>query len=397
MLLSAEAIADFVGAINDMEQVSGFTHDFYRYPARFSPKFAKTIIDTFTKPGEWIYDPFVGSGTSLVEASLSGRYSYGTDISSLAVFLSRVKTTCLTEDDILTINHWASILHNALNIRNPSKRDTEWITYQKNINGKKTWRIRKLLELTIDFAYELPNVIQQQFIRCVLLKTAQWALDCRIDTPTVEMFRRQFMFNLKDMIEKNIQYTEIITKHFGNSKNKYPHSQCINTSVIGADKNSIIMDLPKPALILTSPPYPGVHVLYHRWQVHSRKETPAPFWLANCYDGNPESYYTMGNRQEQNLVGYFEQLSSAFSSIRNVADEHTMIVQMVAFSDPTWQLEKYLKTMEDVGLSEIKYHTFTNSSDGRLWRIVPNRKWYAHKKGEIGSQKEVTLFHQLTK
>ena len=29
-------------------------------------------------------------------------------------------------------------------------------------------------------------------------------------------------------------------------------------------------------LVVTSPPYPGIHMLYHRWQVDGRKETDAP-------------------------------------------------------------------------------------------------------------------------
>ena len=40
-----------------------------------------------------------------------------------------------------------------------------------------------------------------------------------------------------------------------------------------------------PRPVLTSPPYPGVHVLYHRWQVDGRKEAPGPFWIAGKLDG----------------------------------------------------------------------------------------------------------------
>ena len=40
-----------------------------------------------------------------------------------------------------------------------------------------------------------------------------------------------------------------------------------------------------PQLVVTSPPYPGVHVLYHRWQVDGRKEAPLPFMIANKLDG----------------------------------------------------------------------------------------------------------------
>ena len=61
-------------------------------------------------------------------------------------------------------------------------------------------------------------------------------------------------------------------------------------------------------LVLTSPPYPGVHVVYHRWQILGRKETPAPFWLANQRDGAGESHYLLGPRAEPELVTYYARL-----------------------------------------------------------------------------------------
>src|SRR5687768_8606285 len=75
--------------------VSGFTHNFYRYPARFSPQFARGAIQAFTKPGDVVCDPFMGGATTLVEARALGRHAVGCDISSLSAFLGRVKTTPL--------------------------------------------------------------------------------------------------------------------------------------------------------------------------------------------------------------------------------------------------------------------------------------------------------------
>ena len=43
--------ARLIDAACDTEPVRGLTHGFYKYPARFSPTFAKVAIETFTKPG----------------------------------------------------------------------------------------------------------------------------------------------------------------------------------------------------------------------------------------------------------------------------------------------------------------------------------------------------------
>jgi hypothetical protein len=82
--------------------VRGLTHDFYKYPARFSPTFARAAIEVFTKPGDVVLDPHMGGGTTIVEARATGREAVGVDISPLAEFVTRVKSTVFSEATILT-------------------------------------------------------------------------------------------------------------------------------------------------------------------------------------------------------------------------------------------------------------------------------------------------------
>lgn len=151
----------------------------------------------------------------------------------------------------------------------------------------------------------------------------------------------------------------------------------------------------KPKLVVTSPPYPGIHVLYHRWQVDGRKETPAPFWIANKLDGDGASYYTMGDRKAHELRTYFDNLRQTLRSVAALCSTETTIVQVVAFSEPSWQLPRYLSVADDVGLREFFLPILRSEADGRLWRFVPNRKWYANQKGKTNGSQEVVLFHRL--
>lgn len=68
------------------------THYLFRYPAKFHPPVARTLVEMFSKPGHLILDPFCGSGTLLVEAMVANRRAIGVDIDPVAVFVSRVKT-----------------------------------------------------------------------------------------------------------------------------------------------------------------------------------------------------------------------------------------------------------------------------------------------------------------
>src|ERR1022692_154073 len=146
--------------VYDQEPVSGLTHNFYRYPARFSPAFARAVIEAFTKPGDLVYDPFMGGGTSLVESTVRGRAVVGSDVSSLAVFVSRVKTTPMTRGSLDQIRIWAESLIPYLNVRTPASRASDWaeLGYHKNISSRSTWRIRKLLEIAIAKAAMLSKV-----------------------------------------------------------------------------------------------------------------------------------------------------------------------------------------------------------------------------------------------
>ena len=112
----------FVDAVKFQGPVEGLTHGLYKYPARFSPIFVRQTIETFTKQGDVVLDPFVGGGTTLVEARLAGRHAYGADISSLAVFLSKTKMVPLFEADFATVNRWFRSAVKRMNIHRASKR-----------------------------------------------------------------------------------------------------------------------------------------------------------------------------------------------------------------------------------------------------------------------------------
>jgi hypothetical protein len=112
-------------------------------------------------------------------------------------------------------------------------------------------------------------------------------------------------------------------------------------------------------------------------------------------DGQGGAAYTFGDRRQQHLTGYYEQLRASFNSIAQISDGATLLVQLVAFSDPSWQLPKYLDVMEEANFTEVDVPFCANSPDGRLWRQVPNRKWYADQMGTTSGSKEVVLFHRL--
>jgi DNA modification methylase len=376
---------ELMAAITTKDPISGHTHNFYRYPARFSPLFVREVIRHYSQPGDVILDPFMGGGTAIVEAVALGRKAIGVDLNSLAHFVSTVKTTPLSGSDIDLLQQWLDDVQTA---RRSGIAETSEPVRNLPRHLQRVWA-----DLMTQAAW-LPVERQRRFVKCALLKTGQASIDCKNSVPSGRETVKLFADHLLEMIEGVEDFVSACRTE-GVQKNKIRQNRLLFCrSTAGMEAESKLGILPKPKLVVTSPPYPAVHILYHRWQVDGRRETPAPYWLAALKDGHAASHYTFGSRSPLGLENYFRNVEECFRSVRQVVADDAMVVQLVAFSDTETQLPRYLAAMELAGFAESD--AFAISFDGRVWRKVPNRKWYCHNGKEHDSAKEVVLFHRPT-
>lgn len=71
------------------------------YRACFKAQLPEFFIDRLTRPGGVVYDPFMGRGTTPVQAALVGRRAYGNDVNPLSVLLARPRLNPIDFQDIL--------------------------------------------------------------------------------------------------------------------------------------------------------------------------------------------------------------------------------------------------------------------------------------------------------
>jgi DNA methylase len=71
-------------------------HSIHPYLGKFIPQIVEVFLRRHFAPGGWVYDPFAGSGTTLVEANAYGMHSIGCDISAFNCLLAQVKTRAYT-------------------------------------------------------------------------------------------------------------------------------------------------------------------------------------------------------------------------------------------------------------------------------------------------------------
>jgi len=76
------------------------THGLHAYAAKCPPQLVKYGLTYYSKRGDTILDPMVGSGTTLVEAKLLGRNGIGFDIDPIAKLIAEVKCTLIPDNKI---------------------------------------------------------------------------------------------------------------------------------------------------------------------------------------------------------------------------------------------------------------------------------------------------------
>lgn len=68
------------------------THRFHTYPGRFHPQLPRTLLKARGGEGVKVFDPFMGGGTTLVEAMLLGLPCSGNDLNPVAGLVARERT-----------------------------------------------------------------------------------------------------------------------------------------------------------------------------------------------------------------------------------------------------------------------------------------------------------------
>lgn len=70
-----------------------YTHCYHNYPAMMIPQIANRLITKYGKGAKTLFDPYCGTGTSLVEANINGINAYGTDLNPMAQLIAKAKTS----------------------------------------------------------------------------------------------------------------------------------------------------------------------------------------------------------------------------------------------------------------------------------------------------------------
>lgn len=232
------------------KDTSYITHSYHRYPAKFIPQVARRLIEEFTDIKNIVVDPFMGSGTAIVEALMSERIGIGVDINPVAWLISKAKTTPI--EPMKLESEFTSIIsdiktRNVKNIKVPQKERIDyWFpTDVRQILSAILTRINQIEDedIKIFFLCGFSNILKKCSIW--LMKSSKPTRDFKKVIPDpVSTFSRQ----IKMMLRKNKVFYEAIAQKVRNNLSDYRLIKCQDARNIPIKSNSV-------SLIVTSPPY----------------------------------------------------------------------------------------------------------------------------------------------
>ncbi|WP_395620523.1 hypothetical protein [Dokdonella sp.] len=238
---------------------------------------------------------------------------------------------------------------------------------------------------------DLPRGESRNFARCLLVKTAQWAFDGKEHLPTPTAFVGQISLFFDEM-KRGMQDYSLALRAHGNDKRTLSERrwllQCSakNLAVAARDISQ------RAALVVTSPPYLGVHVLYNKWQLEGRRELRAPFFLVDQHDIGGAANYTIIDRKTKTHTLYYSEIEQSFRAVRTLLKPKAYVIQLVSFGEAESALPHYLSALNRSGLELCE----TYMRAGLQWRFVPGRRWYARVREVENSSanREVLLVHR---
>ncbi len=231
-------------------------HCFHTYPAMMIPQVAGRILDEYGKNSNLLFDPYCGTGTSLVEANLRGINATGTDINPLARLIAKVKTTIIPLKSLdLYLRDFNDFV---FSIKLGGKRIETKIPNFKNIDYWFKKEIQYWLAIVKDYIEKIDDIDIQDFFKVAFSETVrEVSLTRNSEFKLYRMNEKQIeRFNpdvLSIMTEKLVRNRNSLAEYISIKKNNaVSHIYDFNT----------VYEIPEDVMlpesvdiIVTSPPY----------------------------------------------------------------------------------------------------------------------------------------------
>jgi len=241
-------------------------HRLHPYLGKFIPQLVEVFLRKYFKSGQTILDPFLGSGTTLLEANLLNMDSIGIELSEFSHLIAKVKTQKynieLLEKEIL------DILNKTKEFSQKIQKNEDW-NFEPSEYFKIWYHPRAIKEVYF-YRSLIPNYQNQDILKIILSRAARSARQiphydlARPKKPVKEKYwcikHRQYCYPIDNAIK-------FINRYSLDTINRIKEFDRLRTPakiiLVQGDARNIKLNIEKEIDgIFTSPPYLGL-IDYH--------------------------------------------------------------------------------------------------------------------------------------
>jgi DNA methylase len=235
-------------------------HRLHPYLGKFVPQLAEVFLRRYASPGQLVWDPFAGSGTTLVEANAFGARAAGCDVSAFNCLLMRAKTG--EYDPALLLG---DVVRLAEPLRTKKTRGSAYL---------RRWFAPQSLRELLAFRERIEGTAYPELWQVVLSRSARSARLARhddLDFPAEPVAGEYFCHKHRRVCRPVGEADKFLRRYVRDAAQRVQEFGDVRSSrpvdVLHGD--SRLIDPPGPVdLVLTSPPYPGL-IDYHEQHAYA--------------------------------------------------------------------------------------------------------------------------------
>jgi DNA modification methylase len=236
-------------------------HRLHPYLGKFVPQLAEVFLHRYASPGDLVWDPFAGSGTTLVEANAFGASAAGCDVSAFNCLLMRAKTELYEP---------AALLGDVLRLSAPERtgktgRGTSYL---------RRWYAPRSLSELLAFRSRIEGTAYPELWEVVLSRSARSARLARhddLDFPAEPVTGEYFCHKHRRVCRPVGEAGKFLRRYVRDAVQRVQEFADVRASeaVTVVHGDARLVDPPGPIdLVLTSPPYPGL-IDYHEQHAYA--------------------------------------------------------------------------------------------------------------------------------
>lgn len=232
------------------------------YPAKYPVDLALEYIEKYSQPNDTVYDPFVGSGTTLLAASVLNRNGYGTDINHIAILISQFKLLLLSNQDVQELESFIkefemSYQQKVLNVKPEYYHSIEHWFCKDSIN------VLSLIKQEINVLPEKQQLFCKTVMSTIINSVSNQESDTRYAAVTKPHLSVEYA--AKTFIKK---FNNILSLYKDFLKINRTDKVC--ATLMDSKKCTELLKTNSVDLILTSPPYVNTYdyYLYHKHRMN---------------------------------------------------------------------------------------------------------------------------------